>query len=274
MKNPNAQGDRIEVVVLDWAGTTVDFGCMAPVGVFVALFRSHGVEISLAQAREPMGTHKREHIRRVCAMPSVAAAWTSIHGAPPDEATVDALYAEAAPLQIACLPDHATPIPGVLEAVATLRARGIKIGSTTGYNREMLNVLEVHAAAAGYAPDVAVAASEVGAGRPAPDLCWTAAMRLGLSRASAAVKVGDTPVDIAAGRAAGFWTVAVACGGNQIGLTLAEWEALDPGSREQLRAEARRALADAGAHLVIDWLSELPAAIDTIEAALARGERP
>ena len=40
-------------------GTVVDCGCMLPAFVFQGLFESEGVEATLAEARAPMGMHKR-----------------------------------------------------------------------------------------------------------------------------------------------------------------------------------------------------------------------
>ncbi len=42
----------------DWAGTTVDYGCFAPLEVFMKIFQKRGVEITAAEARKPMGLLK------------------------------------------------------------------------------------------------------------------------------------------------------------------------------------------------------------------------
>ena len=262
----------IQAVIFDWAGTTVDHGCMAPVGVFVELFKKRGVEVTIAQAREPMGTHKREHIRRMCSMPKIAEAWAAAHGAPPGDEDVDAMYAEATPLQISALPHHSKPITGVPQTVEWLRERGIRIGSTTGYNTQMLDVVKEAAAKEGFSPDVAVAADQVTHGRPAPYMCWTAAMRLSVWPASACVKVGDTPVDVQAGRVAGMWSVGVAATGNEVGLSEAELAA-HPNAQALVEA-ARAKLMAAGAHLVIDSVAQMQEALQTLEARLQQGERP
>jgi phosphonoacetaldehyde hydrolase len=49
---------EIKAVVFDWAGTMIDFGSFAPMGVFVEAFRKFGVEATIAEAREPMGAPK------------------------------------------------------------------------------------------------------------------------------------------------------------------------------------------------------------------------
>src|SRR5450631_3645758 len=82
----------VQGVVLDWSGTTLDYGCFAPTVVFVQLFKEHGVEITMEQARRPMGAYKRDHIAAIMAMPEVAAKWDSVHGHIPGEADVQSLY--------------------------------------------------------------------------------------------------------------------------------------------------------------------------------------
>jgi phosphonoacetaldehyde hydrolase len=264
----------IEMVVLDWAGTAVDFGCLAPVGVFREVFRRHGVEVTLAEARGPMGTHKREHIRQVATLPRVQAAWREAHGVDVTAADVDAMYALATPLQVAVLPGYSTPIPGVVEMVARLRERGITVASNTGYNREMLDVVARCAAELGYAPDAAIAASEVPAGRPAPYMMWRLGERFGVTSAAAVVKVGDTPVDVHEGLNAGSWTVGIARTGNLVGLPEDELAALPVPEQAARVGAAREALLAAGAHIVIDSAATLDGALDTIAAWRREGRRP
>lgn len=264
----------IRMVVLDWAGTAVDFGCMAPVGVFVEVFQERGVTVTLAEARGPMGTHKRDHIRIVSQLPRVAAAWQAANGQPCKEADVEAMYARATDLQVACLPRYSDPIPGIVDMIARLRARGLQVASTTGYNRQMLDVVARVAATKGYTPDAAMAASEVPMGRPAPYMIWRLAERLGVFPASAIVKVGDTVVDVEEGLAAGCWTVGIAATGNLVGLTEADLAALPDAEREARVEAARQRLREAGAHEVLDTAADLDRALDALEARLERGERP
>ncbi len=264
----------IRAVILDWAGTAVDHGCQGPVGVFIDVFKRYGVTIMPSQAREPMGLHKREHIRAIAEMAQVRRAWILRNGAPPNEDDIAAMYALAMELQQSDLHQHATPIPGVPELVGHLQARGIRVGATSGYSREMLDVLESHSARLGFEPEVSMATTEVERGRPAPWMCWRVAEQLGVFPAAACIKVGDTPVDIEAGLNAGMWTVGVSCSGNLVGLTAPEWARTPAESRDRLRARAEHTLESAGAHYVIDAAPYLLEVVDKIEARLARGEQP
>jgi len=264
----------LEAVILDWAGTTVDCGCMAPVGVFVEVFRREGVTVTVAQAREPMGTQKREHIRRMTAQTEVRRAWEAVHGQAPTDVDVDRMYACAEPLQIEVLPNYAAPISGVVETIECLRQRGLKVGSCTGYSRSMLDVLAQASAEQGYVPDVHVAATEVRVGRPAPFMPWEVAHRLEISSADRCVVVGDTVVDVQSGRAAGMWSVGVARTGSLVGRDEASLQACAPEELAVEVASARQMLLAAGAHLVIDDLTELPDALDMLEGRRQKGERP
>ena len=72
-------------------------------------------------------------------------------------------------------------------------------------------------------------------------------------------KVGDTISDIKEGRNAGAFTVGVTEGSSQMGLSLAEFEALSPAEQDRERLMAREAFLAAGADAVIDTMDELPA---------------
>ncbi len=265
---------QLKAVLLDWAGTTMDYGCYAPAVVFAEIYKRFGVEISMGEAREPMGAHKRVHILQISQQDGVRSRWTSVHGVPPTEEDVDRMFAEFVPAQLKVLAEYADLIPGTLDACRNFRERGLKIGSTTGYTQEMMDLLYREAADRGYAPDSSVCASEVPAGRPEPWMCLKNAMNLGIYPMEACVKVGDTMPDILEGLNAGMWTIGLAMTGNEVGLNEAEIAALDPAILERKRARAYARLAQAGAHYVADGISDVPPLLDAINARLACGERP
>ena len=265
---------RIEAVLLDWAGTTLDFGCMAPAVVFVEVFNRKLVPITMEEARAPMGAHKRVHIQRITELDAVRRRWEETHGRPPDDADVDALFKDFVPLQLDCLSAYSELIPGTLEVVAELRRRGIKIGSTTGYTTPMVEINLRDAARQGYTPDSTVCASDVPAGRPFPYMCLQNAINLGVTTVHACVKVDDTVPGIEEGLNAGMWTVGLTVSGNEVGLPRPGWEALAPPERRVKRERAHRRLAQAGAHHVVDSIAELLPCIDDIQARIARGETP
>lgn len=264
----------LKAVILDWAGTTVDYGSCAPAAVFLDVFYRHGVEITMEQARQPMGLPKKDHLRAIFEMDSVARAWEQANGQQPGKADVEALYQEFIPLQTACLKDYAEVIPGVIEAVTACRQLGMKIGSTTGYTAEMMEILTAEARQQGYEPDCIVVPSQVPAGRPAPFMCWQVLTQLGIYPPAAAVKAGDTTVDIEEGLNAGMWTIGVAKTGNELGLSEREILVLPAEELQAKLEQAYKRLSQAGAHLVIDSVANLPHAIAEINQRLLRGEKP
>ncbi|MGR7923017.1 phosphonoacetaldehyde hydrolase [Zobellella denitrificans] len=264
----------VQAVIMDWAGTTVDFGSMAPIRAFRRLFAGEGIEVTLAECRRPMGSEKREHIRQMLAMPRIRDAWLLARGEAPHEADIERLYRDFVPIQIECIRDGAVLIPGMARVARELAGRGIRLGANTGYSRDMVAELVQRAAEQGYAPEVVITASEVRRGRPWPEMSLQAACALEASAVQACVKVDDTGVGIAEGLNAGMWTVALAVSGNEVGLPLEDWQALAPDERQRLRERARARLAASGAHYVIDTIAELIPVIDDIEARLARSERP
>ena len=65
---------QITCVIMDWAGTAVDYGCFAPLNAFLKVFAEEkGIDITYRQAREPMGLLKIDHIKAILSMPEVAA---------------------------------------------------------------------------------------------------------------------------------------------------------------------------------------------------------
>jgi phosphonoacetaldehyde hydrolase len=264
----------VKAVIFDWAGTMVDYGCMAPAGAFRELFARHGMQATNEEARGPMGMHKRDHIETMLRMPALARQWQEAHGRASTDADVEALFQEFIPMQLEVLPNYCDLIPGAVETAAALRARGIKIGGTTGYNEAMMQICLNAAAKAGYVPDTSVAVTMVPAGRPAPWMAVQAAMNLQIHPFESIVKVGDTVTDVQEGLNAGMWAVAVVQTGNEIGMPLAEFQALSATEQAQRLRDAADKLASAGAHYVINGVEELLPVIDAINARLARGERP
>ncbi len=264
----------LQAVLLDWAGTTLDYGCYAPAVVFMESFKRMGVPISMAEARGPMGTHKKEHIRQITQLPAVAERWQSEHGRLPSAEDVEAIYQLFVPLQLAVLADYADLIPGTLAAIKNFRERGLKVGSNTGYTGEMMEILRAEAKKRGYEPDSTVCASDVPAGRPEPWMCVQNAMQLRVYPFAACVKVGDTLPDIEEGLNAGMWTIGLTQTGNEIGLNASEIAQLAPADLHAKNARAALRMWQSGAHFVVNGIWAVPAVLDEINTRLARGERP
>ena len=258
---------RFKAVVFDWAGTMIDFGSFAPMGVFVEAFGRFGVTATVAQARAPMGLPKWDHIRTMLDDPGIAAQWQAAHGAAPTDADADAIYKVFVPMNEEVVARYADLVPQGAETVAALRARGLKIGSTTGYVRSIMERVLPRAAEQGYAPDNLVCADDLPEGRPGPLGMYQCFIDLRVYPPAAVAKVDDTEPGIKEGVAAGCLTVGVALSGNFVGLTPAELAAKSATEVADLRAMATARLHAAGADHVIDTVADLPALLDRLDAS-------
>ncbi len=264
----------VRAVVLDWAGTSVDYGCMGPVGAFVEVFRGEGVSVTVAEAREPMGLRKIDHLRAMCCMETVLQRWRQHKGRDILEDDIQRMYSRLEPLMVETIARYSAPLPGLLDFVAHCRAHGIRIGSSTGYTRPIMEVLMEEAARKGYRPDCVVTSSEVPEGRPAPFMCYRNAIDLQVYPMSAMVKIGDTVSDIQEGLNAGMWTVALTKTGNELGLSEPEAAAVPARElQDRLDGIAARFRAE-GAHYVVEDIGRCQAVIEDIGRRLASGERP
>jgi phosphonoacetaldehyde hydrolase len=264
----------LEAVIFDWAGTLSDFGSRAPLSAFVTLFENNGVEVSLDEARGPMGTEKKEHVRRMLAMPRIRAAWRHAHGSDATEGNIDELYRQLIPIQRAAIARHSTLVPGALESYRALRDLHIKIGSTTGYGRAMVGPMLERASEQGLATDCVVTSDEVPRPRPSPAGALKNAIELGVSDVRHCLKVDDTQPGIDEGRSAGMWTAVVVVSGNAVGLSFEDWSRLSPKEQGDLREQGYRAVGRFGAHFEIDSVADLPQVVADINRRLVRGERP
>lgn len=256
---------KISCVIMDWAGTAVDFGCFAPLNAFLKVFSEEkGIDITYRQAREPMGLLKIDHIKAILSMPEVNVKFQARYNRAWNMDDVNEMYKSFEKHLFASLSNFTTPIPGVLDTMELLREQGIKIGSTTGYTQAMMDVVRPGAAAKGYVVDNLVTPDDVPAGRPAPYMIYQNMIDLAIPSVDNVVKVGDTIADIKEGVNAKVWSIGLITGSNEMGLSEDEYKHHSAEDLIPLKKEVRQRMLDAGAHFVLDNITELPACIEKI----------
>ena len=265
---------KLQAAILDWAGTVVDFGSFAPTQIFVEAFGEFDVQVSIEEARGPMGMGKWDHIRTLCDQPQITERYKKVFGRAPTDDDVTAIYERFMPLQIEKIAEHSALIPGALDTIAALRAQGIKIGSSSGYPAPVMAKVVELAATNGYVADHVVATDEVPNGRPWPAQALANVIALGIDDVGACVKIDDTVPGILEGRRAGMWTVALVCSGNALGLTHAQYKALAPDTLATERKRIHALFEGSRPHYLIDTISDLPEVIADINKRLAQGEMP
>ncbi|WP_138921355.1 phosphonoacetaldehyde hydrolase [Novosphingobium pentaromativorans] len=264
----------IAAVLFDWAGTMIDFGSRAPVMAMARVFDEAGVAVEEPVVRRYMGKAKREHVVAILSEPEIAVRWREAKGAEWTEADVDALMLRLEPAMQECAALCRELIPGAVENFEMLRARGIRVGSTTGYTRTMMADIIPAAAQQGYAPEVIVCAGETAQGRPAPLMLWKAMVEMGVWPAEACIAVDDAPVGIEAGRHAGMWSVGLAGSGNGVGLDHAAFTALSAAAKAERMSAVVAEFAAAGADFVIESVADLDLAVAAASRAIAQGSKP
>lgn len=259
---------KIECIIMDWAGTSVDYGCFAPVAAFVESFKEAGIEVTPAETRAYMGLTKIEEIRALFNIPRVAQAFRTRYGREFTDADVQDRYTAFQRVLFATLEDYAKPIPGVTETIAALRAEGIKVGSTTGYTGPMMDVVIPAAARQGYVIDHCVTSDNLPAGRPYPYMIYQNMIDLAIPSADCVLKYGDTLADIREGVNAKVWTVGAILGSNELALTREEVAAMPAGELKARMDDVRRRMLEAGAHYVVDSIEQLPGVIADINGKM------
>ena len=281
----NAQSDyvynrtyrgKVKALVLDWSGTVADAYVLAPAVVFFDVFKKHGVEISMEEARGPMGLRKDLHIKALTETPEIRDRWTEIKGKAPDQGDVDAMFEDFVPMQLECLRNYTALLPGVAEVCQKLQKQGIKIGSTTGFVRSMVDILEEDAKKQGYVPDASVAGDEVEHGaRPKPFMVHKNLDMMDVHPIQSVIKVDDTVSGIGEALEGGCWGVGVSRYSNYMNIdSLEEADSLTEDDIQSRLEKTRDILRKAGAHYVIDSLVDIEPVIEDVNARLARGEKP
>lgn len=259
---------EIKAVIFDWAGTTVDYGCFAPLDVFEQVFKEIGIEITYEEARKPMGMLKIDHIKALLKMDRIHTLWLEKFNRDYTMEDINSLYERFEEVLFASLENFAEPVPGMLELQKELRDRGLKIGSTTGYTKEMLDIVAPKAKEFGYSPDFRITSTEVPAGRPYPYMIYQNMITLAIPNVSSIIKIGDTTVDMKEGKNAGVWAVGILKGGSELGLSQKEVETMDSTELKKLMDATAKRLYSAGADYVVEQVGDLPHIIDVINARM------
>jgi phosphonoacetaldehyde hydrolase len=264
----------IQLVVLDLDGTAVDFGCQGPAAAMLEAFSRQRIMLTMQQVRSSMGLPNYEHVRSLLEMPAVSDQFQLVHGRRWNEADVMDLAHDLTEMQTEFVTRHCDLVPELPACVEELKRRGIKLATTTSYPRQTAEQIWDLLGIEGLPFDAHVAPDDVPSGRPAPWMIFRLMQELDVFPPCCVAKVGDTAADIEEGRNAGCWTAGVIHSGNEIGLSLKQWQALPPAEHEERQHNVVRKLLQTCAHDWLPTLADLPAAIDDFNGRLALGEGP
>ena len=219
----------------------------------------------MEETRKPMGMLKWDHIKTMLEMPRIHDLWLQAHGREVENKDIDEMHDAFTGKLMGILDQFSDPKPYVVETIETLRKMGLKIGSTTGYTDQMMEVVTKVAKEKGYEPDFWITPNSVeNYGRPYPYMVFENLKHLHVTSVHAAVKVGDTISDIKEGIAAGVTTVGIIEGSSLMGLTQEEFENLTDKEKQLCYEKVEKQYKDAGADYVISTIKELPSLIESL----------
>lgn len=263
----------ISLGISDSSGTRGDDVCEKPQKPFVWALDAMGIpeHISLPWIRKMMGLKKWDQINKmVFEVPEIKNAFIDANGRMPTLDDIDYMHDEVfAPAQLAIIEDGFDIISGCAQAEEEMRAMGMILGGTTGYDEASNAEANRWLKQQGSELDFTVVPSEVCGGRPGPWMIYKnmekAYAQTGeIYRGEETVKFDDTQDGVKEGLNAGTWSIGVAETSIEMNMTRAEKEALKEQNPEELNNRIYKstyALHKAGAHLVIPTIKEAPKAI-------------
>jgi phosphonoacetaldehyde hydrolase len=189
---------------------------------------------------------------------------------------VDDIFKYFVPMQLACLRKYTTLLPHVAEVTQKFQKEGIKIGSSTGFVRSMVDILEEDTKKQGYTPDASVAGDEgINGARPKPFMVYRNLDLMNGNPIQSVVKVDDTVSGVGEALETGCWGVGIARYNNYMDMdTLEEAGSLSEEEIQRRLIKTRDILQKSGAHYVIDTFDQLVDVVDDVNLQLSRGERP
>lgn len=255
----------IEAVIFDWAGTTVDYGSLAPVVAFKTAFNAKKIYPTDEEIRRFMGMSKWDHIGELLSLDTVRQQWQQEYSNDPTEEDRKELYVMFESALMAHLVKSTELKPGLLDTIQFLKDNGIRVATTTGYTPEMMEAVRVGAEKLGYRPEIILTSADVNDnGRPAPDMINKIMTEFEIDDPAKVIKIGDTIVDIEEGKNAGVKTVGIIEGSSLMGLTEEEFVNMTKDEQTDARAYVEREFDSVDADYVINSLSELPEVIRSL----------
>jgi len=239
----------------------------------------------MTQAREPMGCHKKDHIRYILQNNNIRNKWISQYKYEATENDIENIYNLYTKIQLDILTTYCNPLPETYNTLELLKNIGIWIGTTTGFNREILDkILQIHTRFNNLI-DSTITSDEVPVARPSPFMIYKNINKIQqldfdnkyLYKGRCIIKVDDTEVGIEEGINAGVWTIGVSKHSNLMGEytdNVEEYQKNEPYNYMRAIADIENRLYNAGANYVIDDISRLPHIITNINEKLELGFNP
>ena len=285
LRNPyfnNIYNGKVQTIILDNSGTCVDPFVIAPAIVFKEVFHKFHIDITMNEARVPMGIRKDLHIAQILEMPRVQEEFKKVYNRQSTQEDILNIYNAFIPMQLEVLPEYCNLLPKVTSTMDLLRKNDIQFGTTTGFNREMVDCIIKNTKDKGLDFNTTTACDDFSddekklGSRPKPFLLWKNLFKLDTYPIQSVVKVDDTITGIHEGLNAGCWTVGISAYSNYMNVdSLEQWKNMSVKEKNEKKNNSRSKLQnESNAHYVIDEFEELIPVIEDINIRIKQGEKP
>lgn len=260
-------------LILDVAGTFVDFGSMAPTVALLNSFQKNGIILTNEEVRFGMGLLKIDHTQAIFSQDTVISKWKKKYKKYPTIEDIQKVYNDIEIELKKIVKDFCEPINGIYELKEYAKVKGIKIGTTTGYTQEMMDLISPELEKRNLIMDSMLNPSLVKNGRPHPWMIYENMKNMGIYPTYDMIKIGDTFADIEEGLNAGMWVISLSTG-NELGMDYNEFINTDETILSNKLKVIRTKFLNSGAHYVCDGIWDVIDTIEIIERRILKNEYP
>jgi len=271
----------IKACIFDLGGTIIDRYSLTPIIAFKNTFLNHKMILPNHLLLANMGMNKKDHIEHIVKHESIKNQWFKNKKKEIGDEEIEILYNDFKEIQKGYTVENMKIIPQTYRCITELRKRGIKIGVTTGSDKEQMDLVRDILERENIYLDNYVSSTCLGPnslGRPNPSMIIENMYKLDIDDPKRVIKIDDTRVGIKEGLNAGCWTVGVSrWSANMNVFTMEEANKIDnvlhsvtnnySDSYYQLakkKITSKSILDRSGSHYVIETLSDLTKIVDEI----------
>ena len=250
----------IKACIFDLGGTIVDKYSLSPLLSLQKAFSLKKIYIPNKLIIQGMGKHKYEHIYYLCNKNIINTQFRIHNDRDISSVDMESIFNDFNDIQTQHMKLYLNIIPETYIIMKYLQENDIKVGITTGFNKNQMNIA-VDKLKYNHIKIDSHTSSDY-AYRPLPYMIKSNMNNLQIDDPKQVIKIDDTCVGIQEGINAGCYTVGVARW--SVNMDMFSLDALTKDDINHKLIESRRRLKEGGADFVIDTLDELPSIIKTI----------
>lgn len=252
--------------IFDLGGTIVDKYSLTPFLSLKKSFLKHKLDISDELIYKDMGKSKLDHIREIINDSEVKHQFLEFNDKEPRGNDILSIYDDFNEIQKEAT-YRMNIIPETKGIIDYLKNKDILIGVTTGFNKEITNIIHDKLDSEGIYIDKYVSSTCLDKpGRPYPYMINHIMNEFNIINSYNVMKLDDTVIGLGEGRAAHCWTAGVSRWSSNMKVkSMKECYNLSYSEIKERNKISRGILKEAGPHYIFDTLNDLPEIIDKFD---------